>query len=536
MPIEKVSERLAARELLATNALAVARRPRCSARSLVGRFSSVRLRMPFGLKDPRPQLECAQCGHKERISPVHAAAAAKNKGHVLCKACGGLMWMPGFGPTASSTPVEPAALEPAALQTVYVRRGDAGFGIVLDENCTVIGGAGHTCETIPLGAVVVSVNGAEVSCKADIIACIKDVAVSGQAEFTFRPVSPMPAPAQSPSVEPVDEEDAAAAATAAHLKRLEEEFEAGVLTEDQYVAAKLSLIEPPGAGADPSPRVAPPPATSTDDGAVTSPSLELAIPLAQPQLAEDDELTPRTETELVNRYLGENHAREAAAVFSTAESELDSEPEPECEASTRVSISGVLGGLASIDPRPILECSNQLCGNKERAKVADGVGAVGAFLSSSNHHVKCSKCGSLLWMPGATKPGHSQVSAATIETWTREFDSSVPVGWEDATNKADKHSRSTLIRLRNRAPAALMLGPPETISVESGTWIIEPPAVIQPGEEVVFGVGSRGLLRESGIGAAEAKLTFVLEPLPELDPYAARDRVEFAIRVTNPVM
>ena len=496
--------------------------------------------MPFGLKDPRPQLECAQCGHKERISPVHAAAAATNKGQVLCKACGGLMWMPGFGPAASSAPVEPAALEPAALQTVYVRRGDAGFGIVLDEECTVIGGAGHTCETIPLGALVVSVNGVEVSCKADIIACIKDVAVSGQAEFTFRPVSPEPAPAQAaqaPPVEPLDEEDVAAAAAAVQLKRLEEEFEAGALTEDQYVAAKLSLIEPPGAGAIPSPRVAPPAGASTDDGGVTSPSLELAVPLAQPQLAEDEELTPRTEAELVSRYLGEDHASEAAAVLSTAESRPESEPEPEADASTRVSVSGVLGGLASIDPRPMLECSNQLCGNKERAKVADGVGAVGAFLSSSNHHVKCSKCGSLLWMPGATKPGHSQVSAATIEAWTREFDSSVPAGWEDAAQKADKHSRSTLIRLRNRAPAALVLGPAETISVESGVWIIEPPAVIQPGEEVVFGVGSRGLLRESGIGAAEAKLTFVLEPSPELDPYgAARDRVEFAIRVTNPVM
>ncbi len=491
--------------------------------------------MPFGLKDPRPQLECSQCGHKERISPVHAAAAATNKGHVLCKECGGLMWMPGFGPAAA-----PAPAEAAPLETVYVRRGDAGFGIVLDDSGTVVGGAGHTCETIPLGAAVVSVNGVEVSCKADIVACIKDIAISGQAEFTFRPVTPVHAPEPEPglavqpaSVGPSDKDDVAAAATAARLKSLDQEFEAGALTEDQYVAAKLSLIEPPGAGANPSPRVSPP-ATSTADDSVAIPGLESVVPLAQPQLAEDDELTPRSEAEIVNKYLGGDHASEAAAVLSAA---AESEPEPEPE-STRASASGVLSGLASIDldPRPMLACSNPSCGNKERAKVADGVGAVGAFLSSSNHHVKCSKCGSLLWMPGATKPVHSQVSVAAIETWTREFDSCVPKGWEDVTKMAAKHSRSTLIRLRNRAPTALALGPAETIVVDSGVWIIEPPAAIQPGDEVVFGVGSRGLLRESGIGAAEGKFTYVLEAKEADSPTFACDRVEFAIRVTNPVM
>jgi hypothetical protein len=462
------------------------------------------------------------------------------------------MWMPGFGPAAtagsSSGGATAARAEEAPLETVYVRRGDAGFGIVLDDSGVVVGGVGHTCETIPLGATIVSVNGAEVSCKADIVACIKDVAVSGQAEFTFRPVAPVPVSAPAPEPEPglaahpasveSSDEDQVAAEAAAKLKSLEREFETGALTEDQYVAAKLSLIQPPGAGADPSPRVSPPAATSTNGDSLATPSLEPVVPLAQPQAAEDAELTPRTEAEIVNKYLGDDHASEAAAVLSTA---AESKPEPEPEAqptSTRASASGILSGLASIDldPRPMLVCSNPICGNKERAKVADGVGAVGAFLSSSNHHVKCSECGSLLWMPGAIRSRHSQVTTAAIETWTREFDACVPEGWEDVVKKADKHSRSTLIRLRNRAPTALALGPAESVVADSGIWFIEPPTAIQPGEEVVFGVGSRGLLRESGIGAAEGKFSYVLEPKNPGSHAPARDRVEFTIRVTNPVM
>ena len=492
--------------------------------------------MPFGMKDldPRPQLECAKCGHKERASPTHAAAAIKDKGHVKCAQCGGLMWMPGFGPTATAAP---AISEPVPLETAYVRRGDAGFGIVLDDGATVVGGPGHTCETIPLGATIVSVNGVDVNSKAEIVACIKDVAVSGQAEFTYRPVALEPAPEAPPVAE---EDDVAAAATAGKLKQLDEAFAIGALTEESYIAAKLRLIEPPGAGVDPSPRDSPPTAAEPEPEPAAAAATEGVASLspvdtqAEPGAEDDDELTPRTEAEIASKYLGGDHASEAAAVLSGTDFEPEPEPEP-----ARASASGVLGGLASIDldPRPLLECSNPSCGNKERAKVTDGVNAVGAFLSSSNHHVKCSQCGSLLWMPGATKPAHSQASAATIESWTREFESSVPEGWDQLTKKAAKHSRSTLIRLRNRATTPLKLGPAETNVVESGMWIVEPVPSIAAGEEVVFGIGSKGLLRESGIGAAEGKLVYVLEPPDEIDPYAPElERVEFMIDWRNPVM
>ena len=66
---------------------------------------------------------------------------------------------------------------------------------------------------------------------------------------------------------------------------------------------------------------------------------------------------------------------------------------------------------------------------------------------------------------------------------------------------------------------------------------MEPPREIRAGEEVVFGVGSKGLLREVGIGAAEGRLSYALEP-PSDEAAAAEagERVEFAIHWVNPIV
>ena len=353
--------------------------------------------MPFGF-DPRPELVCQQCGHKERIGPTHAATALKNGGNVRHEGCGGTMWMPGFGPAHESAAAAPAV----ALETAFVRRGESGFGIVMDDAGTVVGGAGHTCEAIPVGASVVRVNTVDVFSKAEIVAVIKDVAQSGQAEFTYRPLaSAAPSPAATAEAEADAAAEAAAAATAAKLAQLDDSFAIGALTEEQFLAAKLRLIEPPGVGAEPSPREPPavsPSATLEPEPEPDPVNFDLAAvggggaepePEPEPEpTAVEDELTPRTEADLATKYLGANYASEAEAAFVP-------EPSPapaaggDRAAAARSSASGVLGGLGGLastvssgigntitqvgetdlDPRPLLQCSNATCGNTERAKV-----------------------------------------------------------------------------------------------------------------------------------------------------------------------
>ena len=72
------------------------------------------------------------------------------------------------------------------IAAVSVRRGAAGFGIVMDDDAIVCGGPGHTCDAIPLGAAVVQVGGTSVRDKAGVIACIRSVPAGGEVQFTYR--------------------------------------------------------------------------------------------------------------------------------------------------------------------------------------------------------------------------------------------------------------------------------------------------------------------------------------------------------------
>lgn len=70
--------------------------------------------------------------------------------------------------------------------TATVRRGAAGFGIVMNDAAVVCGGDGHTCDAIPLGAAVVQVGTVSVRDKADVIACIRSIPTDAEVQFTYR--------------------------------------------------------------------------------------------------------------------------------------------------------------------------------------------------------------------------------------------------------------------------------------------------------------------------------------------------------------
>lgn len=76
------------------------------------------------------------------------------------------------------------------LAAVSVRRGAAGFGIVMSDAAIVCGGAGHTCEAIPLGATVVQVGATLVKDKADVVACISKVPAGAEVQFAYRHTAP----------------------------------------------------------------------------------------------------------------------------------------------------------------------------------------------------------------------------------------------------------------------------------------------------------------------------------------------------------
>lgn len=72
------------------------------------------------------------------------------------------------------------------VSVVSVRRGAAGFGIVMDDTAFVCGGAGHTCDAIPVGATMVQVGTKPVRNKADVIASIRSVPPNAEVQFTYR--------------------------------------------------------------------------------------------------------------------------------------------------------------------------------------------------------------------------------------------------------------------------------------------------------------------------------------------------------------
>ena len=53
----------------------------------------------------------------------------------------------------------------------------------------------------------------------------------------------------------------------------------------------------------------------------------------------------------------------------------------------------------------------------------------------------------------------------------------------------------------------LSLGPNAELG-RGGVWLAEPPPVINPGQEVVFGSASKGLMFSGGIGATEGRLSY----------------------------
>ena len=105
--------------------------------------------------------------------------------------------------------------------------------------------------------------------------------------------------------------------------------------------------------------------------------------------------------------------------------------------------------------------------------------SVGALFQNQSHHVRCSKCNALMWMPGATRPEAGGATATMVDGWAQEFAATSLGGNQapalaEACAKATKLSRSTLVRLRNRASSVLTLVD-GSCHVESGIWVVEPP-------------------------------------------------------------
>lgn len=60
----------------------------------------------------------------------------------------------------------------------------------MSDAAIVCGGAGHTCEAIPLGATVVQVGATLVKDKADVVACISKVPAGAEVQFAYRHTAP----------------------------------------------------------------------------------------------------------------------------------------------------------------------------------------------------------------------------------------------------------------------------------------------------------------------------------------------------------
>ena len=83
----------------------------------------------------------------------------------------------------------------------------------------------------------------------------------------------------------------------------------------------------------------------------------------------------------------------------------------------------------------------------------------------------------------------------------------------------------------------LSLGPNAELG-RGGVWLAEPPAVINPGQEVVFGSASKGLMFSGGIGATEGRLSYTAPERRQCrrEEDAPWGPVEFALHWFNPLV
>ena len=83
----------------------------------------------------------------------------------------------------------------------------------------------------------------------------------------------------------------------------------------------------------------------------------------------------------------------------------------------------------------------------------------------------------------------------------------------------------------------LSLGPNAELG-RGGVWLAEPPPVINPGQEVVFGSASKGLMFSGGIGATEGRLSYTAPERRQCrrEEDAPWGPVEFALHWFNPLV